>query len=66
MALESGDDFVPAPLPRNDEQETIFAIRQAVEDIAHGRTRPLREALEELRRRHEMPAVKKRRYDKSF
>jgi prevent-host-death family protein len=31
------------------------AIRQGLDDIAHGRTRPAREFFEELRRRHGIP-----------
>ena len=31
------------------------AIRQGLDDIAHGRTRPAREFLEEFRRRHGIP-----------
>ena len=31
------------------------AIKQAVDDIEHGRTRPAREVLSEFRRRHGIP-----------
>ena len=35
-----------------DEEE---AIRQGLEDVAHGRTRPAREVSEEFRRKHGKP-----------
>ena len=35
-----------------DEEE---AIRQGLEDVAHGRTRPAREVFEEFRRKHGIP-----------
>jgi len=35
-----------------DEDE---AIRQGLEDVAHGRTRPAREVFEEFRRKHGIP-----------
>ena len=35
-----------------DEEE---AIRQGLEDVAHGRTRPAREVFEEFRRKHGKP-----------
>jgi hypothetical protein len=35
-----------------DEEE---AIRQGLDDVAHGRTRPAREFFEEFRRKHGMP-----------
>jgi len=31
------------------------AIRQGLDDVAHGRTRPAREVLDDLRRRHSIP-----------
>ena len=31
------------------------AIRQGLDDVAHGRTQPAREVLDEIRRRHGMP-----------
>ncbi len=31
------------------------AIRQGLEDIAHGRTRPAREVFDDIRRRHNIP-----------
>ncbi|HMD15028.1 MAG TPA: type II toxin-antitoxin system Phd/YefM family antitoxin [Terriglobales bacterium] len=36
---------------RADEDE---AIRQALEDVAHGRTRPAREAFDEIRRKYDI------------
>jgi PHD/YefM family antitoxin component YafN of YafNO toxin-antitoxin module len=35
-----------------DEEE---AIRQGLDDVAHGRTRPAREFFEEFRRKHGIP-----------
>jgi prevent-host-death family protein len=35
-----------------DEEE---AIRQGLDDVAHGRTRPAREVFEEFRRKHGIP-----------
>lgn len=35
-----------------DRLETIQALKEGVEDVENGRTRPAREALEELRQRH--------------
>jgi prevent-host-death family protein len=37
---------------RADEEE---AIRQGLEDVAHGRTRPAREVFDEIRRKHDIP-----------
>ena len=39
-----------------DEDE---AIRQALDDVARGRTRPAREVFDEIRRRHGRPRPKK-------
>jgi prevent-host-death family protein len=30
-------------------------IRQGLDDVAHGRTRPVREAFDEIRRKHDIP-----------
>ena len=38
-----------------DEDE---AIRQGLDDVAHGRTRPVREFFEEFRRKHGIPRSK--------
>ena len=35
-----------------DEKE---AIRQGLDDVAHGRTRPAREVFDEIRRKHDIP-----------
>ena len=37
---------------RADEEE---AIRQGLDDVAHGRTRPAREVFDEIRRKHDIP-----------
>jgi prevent-host-death family protein len=37
---------------RADEEE---GIRQGLEDVAHGRTRPAREAFDEIRRKYDIP-----------
>jgi len=41
-----------------DEED---AIRQGLEDVAHGRTRPAREFFEEFRRKHGIPRSKAKR-----
>ncbi len=38
-----------------DQLETVVAIKEAHEDVENGRTRPAREALEELRQKHGIP-----------
>ncbi len=35
--------------------DVLEAIRQGVEDVAHGRTRPAREVFQEIRRKHGIP-----------
>jgi hypothetical protein len=30
-------------------------VRQGLDDVAHGRTRPAQEVFDEIRRRHEIP-----------
>jgi prevent-host-death family protein len=42
---------IAARANNNDEE----AIRQGLDDIAHGRTRPAKEVFEELRRKHGIP-----------
>jgi prevent-host-death family protein len=37
---------------RADAEE---GIRQGLDDVAHGRTRPAREAFDEIRRKHDIP-----------
>jgi prevent-host-death family protein len=37
---------------RADAQE---GIRQGLDDVAHGRTRPVRKAFDKIRRKHDMP-----------
>jgi len=37
---------------RADAEE---GIRQGLEDVAHGRTRPAREVFDEIRRKHDIP-----------
>jgi prevent-host-death family protein len=37
---------------RADEDE---AIRQGLDDVAHGRTRPARDVFDEIRRKHDIP-----------
>jgi predicted transcriptional regulator len=36
-----------------DRAEALDAIRRGLEDVTAGRTRPLADAMEDLRRRHE-------------
>ena len=35
--------------------DVFEAIRQGLEDVTHGRTRPAREVFDEMRRRHDIP-----------
>lgn len=35
--------------------DVFEAIRQGVDDVAHGRTHPAREVFEEIRRKHDIP-----------
>ncbi len=35
--------------------EAEESIRQGLEDVSHGRTRPAREVLDEIRRKHDIP-----------
>ena len=37
---------------RADAEE---GIRQGLDDVAHGRTRPARDVLDEIRRKHDIP-----------
>jgi len=41
-------------LERIDRAEAIEGIRKGLADVQHGRTRPVREALEDLRRKYEV------------
>jgi prevent-host-death family protein len=38
--------------------EAVAAVKEGLEDVAAGRTRPAREALEELARKHKIKAAK--------
>ncbi len=40
-----------------EREDTLQAIRRGFADIAAGRVRPAREALEELRRKHKLPPL---------
>jgi prevent-host-death family protein len=44
-----------ALLHRAARADVYEAIRQGLDDVAHGRTRPAREVLSEFRRRHGIP-----------
>ena len=35
--------------------DVFEAIRQGLEDVTHGRTRPARDVFDEMRRRHDIP-----------
>ena len=35
--------------------DTEEGIRQGLDDVAHGRTRPAREAFDQIRRKHDIP-----------
>ena len=39
-----------------DRQQTLAAIREGLEDIKAGRTRPMTEALADIARKHNLPA----------
>jgi predicted transcriptional regulator len=41
----------------DEEQETVEAIRRGLADVEAGRVRPAREALAELRRKHNLPEL---------
>jgi prevent-host-death family protein len=43
---------------RIERLETIAAVKEGLEDVAAGRTRPVREVLEELARKHNLKAAK--------
>ena len=43
--------------PDEERGETLEAIRRGFADIEAGRVRPAREALEELRRKHNLPPL---------
>jgi prevent-host-death family protein len=42
-------------LQEKEEAEALEGIRRGIEDVKHGRTRPARQALEEIRRRRKIP-----------
>lgn len=42
-------------LDEREEAEALEGIRRGLEDVKNGRTRPAREALEEIRRRRKIP-----------
>lgn len=44
-------------LERVDQLETIAAVKEGLQDVAAGRTRPMREALAELAEKHRLPSV---------
>ncbi len=44
--------------PDEEKQETIRAIQRGFDDIEAGRVRPARAALEEIRRRHQLPPLR--------
>jgi PHD/YefM family antitoxin component YafN of YafNO toxin-antitoxin module len=44
-------------LERVDRLETIAAVKESLQDVAAGRTRPMREALAELAAKHRLPPV---------
>jgi len=40
-----------------DRLETIVAVREGLRDVAEGRTQPMRKALVEIARKHNLPAA---------
>jgi PHD/YefM family antitoxin component YafN of YafNO toxin-antitoxin module len=47
-----------ALIERVERLEAVAAVKEGLEDVAAGRTRPAREALEELARKHKVKATK--------
>lgn len=54
----------PTVFPTTDSQRLVDiaarldveeGIRQGLDDVAHGRTRPARDAFDEIRRKHDIP-----------
>jgi len=45
---------------RQDFAEAVDGIRRGYEDVRAGRTRPATEFLADLRRKHDLPALKRR------
>ncbi|MBY0527283.1 MAG: hypothetical protein K2R98_28060 [Gemmataceae bacterium] len=44
-------------LEKIEQLETIAAVKESLEDVAAGRTRPIREALAELATKYQIPPV---------
>jgi prevent-host-death family protein len=47
-----------ALMERVERLETLAAVKEGLEDVAAGRTRPAREALQDLARKHKLKPVK--------
>jgi predicted transcriptional regulator len=43
--------------PEHERENTIEAIREGLADVAAGRVKPAREAIAELRRKHNLPEL---------
>jgi predicted transcriptional regulator len=41
-----------------DRLDAIAAVKEGLRDVAHGRTRPMREALLDIARKHNLPLAK--------
>lgn len=46
------NDLTAVLIQTGDEAETMEGIRQGLDDVEHGRTRPFREVFDEVRRKH--------------
>jgi prevent-host-death family protein len=42
-------------LDERQEADALAGIRQGLEDVKHGRTKPARQALEQIRKKHKIP-----------
>ena len=51
------DELEEPPLPTTTEtyEEHLAALRESIEDMKAGRTRPAREVLKEIAKRHSLP-----------
>jgi prevent-host-death family protein len=53
LVVQDADSYQKL-LERIDRAEAIEGIRKGLADVQHGRTRPFREAIEDLRRKYEV------------
>lgn len=60
IELADPDDLAP-PSERYDREKELAILREAVEDVRAGRTRPLDEVMTEIAIRHNLPTRKEKR-----